>query len=112
MSALINVTRLIKEIGPRLAKKFEEEFAYRGSRGNKTAIVRDALHAYFQVPLKERHRDPRNQPSRGRKRRVMAPMAGDDADRLKHNVDAFKSEPGTGAGAGADEKPGDDKATS
>lgn len=70
MQNVIRTDKIEEFLGPRYGKRFAEEFAYRGMQASRAAIVRDALVSYFRTPIKERFRDPRNQPSRGRRRRM------------------------------------------
>ena len=87
-------------LGARYGARFAEEFAFRGMTASKAAIVRDALVAYFRVPITERFRDPTNQPSRGRRRRMAAidpdPVTGLQKPAL--NPDVMLDE-GTGGAA-------------
>jgi len=60
--------------------------------GSKAALVRDAIAFYLSVPIKDRVRDPRNQPRRGRKRRMDLMRGGEEQVVLRIDGDAFKQD--------------------
>jgi len=90
-----------KFLSPTGLARFEQEFAFRGMSASVSAIVRDAIIWYLKQPIKDRYRDPNNQPKRGRRRR-MQPM--DEGP--KDEVSGFKPT------VNPDVEPPQDKATS
>ncbi len=90
MPAMTSFRDIEKTFGTRLAAKFEEEYRHRGMKASKTAIMRDAIHFYLDIPIRERYRDPMNQPSRGKRRR-MRPMDDEGHQQPALDPDAFKN---------------------